>query len=44
MQCKKSDCDPNGTDCCAKCVIDLQLDFKEQKSFMHKTIEASTST
>lgn len=41
MQCKKPDCDPNGTDCCAKCVIDLLLDFKEQKSFMHKTIEAT---
>jgi hypothetical protein len=38
MQCKKTDCDPDATDCCAKHIIDLQLDFKEQKSLVHKTI------
>jgi hypothetical protein len=29
MQCKKHDCDPNATDCCAKHIIYLQLDCKE---------------
>ena len=26
---------------CAKCIIDLQLDFKGQKSLVHETIEAA---
>jgi len=41
MQCKKPDCNPDATDCCAKCIINLQLAFKEQKSLVHKTIEAA---
>jgi hypothetical protein len=41
MQCKKPECDPDGIDCCAKRIIDLQPDFKEQKSLVHETIEAA---
>jgi len=41
MQCKKPDCNPDATDCCAKRIIDLQPDFKEQKSLVHETIEAA---
>jgi hypothetical protein len=41
MQCKKPDCNPDATNCCAKHIIDLQLDFKEQKSLVHETIEAA---
>ena len=26
-QCKKPDCDPDATDCCARHIIDLQPDF-----------------
>ncbi len=41
MQCKKPDCDPDATNCCAKRIIDLQPDFKEQKSLVHETIETA---
>jgi len=41
MQCKKPNCDPNATDCCAKRILDLQPDFAEQKSLVHETIEAA---
>ena len=41
MQCKKPDCDPDATDCCAKHILDLQPDFQEQKSLMHETIEGA---
>ena len=41
MQCKKPDCDADATHCCAKCILDLQPDFQEQKSLVHETIEAA---
>ena len=41
MQCKKPTCDPNATSCCAKCILDLQPNFQEQKSLVHETIEAA---
>jgi len=41
MQCKKPDCDPDVTDCCTRRIIDLQPDFREQKSLVHETIEAA---
>lgn len=41
MHCKKPNCDPDAIDCCTKRIIDLQPDFKEQKSLIHETIEAA---
>ena len=41
MHCKNPNCDPDAMDCCAKQILDLQPDFKEQKSLVHKTIEAA---
>ena len=41
MHCKKPNCDPDAIDCCAKRIIDLQPDFKEQKSLVNETIEAA---
>ncbi|KIJ33272.1 hypothetical protein M422DRAFT_264821 [Sphaerobolus stellatus SS14] len=45
MQCKKKKdgsggkCLPESIDCCAKCILDLQPDFKEQKSLVQEVIE-----
>jgi len=39
MQCKA--CPDNGTACCAKCILELQPDFKGQKSLVQEVIEAA---
>ncbi|KIJ46076.1 hypothetical protein M422DRAFT_165741, partial [Sphaerobolus stellatus SS14] len=45
VQCKKEKdgsggkCDPMSTDCCAKRILNLQLDFQEQKSLVQEVIE-----
>ena len=48
MQCKKSKkdgsgvkCKPGATDCCVKCILDLQPNFQEQKSLVQEVIEAA---
>jgi len=47
MVCKKKKdgtggkCQTGATDCCAKRILDLQPDFKEQKSLVQEVIEAS---
>ena len=47
MVCKKKKdgtggkCQSGATDCCAKHILDLQPDFKEQKSLVQEVIEAS---
>ncbi|KII87813.1 hypothetical protein PLICRDRAFT_176579 [Plicaturopsis crispa FD-325 SS-3] len=39
MQCKT--CDPDAKTCCAKRILDLQPDFKEQRSLVQEVVEAA---
>ena len=47
MQCKKNKdgsgvkCKSGATNCCAKCILDLQPDFQEQKSLVQEVIKAA---
>jgi len=41
MICKKPDCDPDATTCCALCILSQQPDFREQKSLVQEVIEAA---
>ncbi|KAF8572942.1 hypothetical protein K439DRAFT_1650080 [Ramaria rubella] len=47
MQCKKLDgtnikCDPNATNCCATCILELQPDLQVQTSLVQEVIEAAS--
>jgi len=47
MQCKKAkdgswgQCEVGATDCCVRCNLDFQPDFKQQESFVQEVIEAA---
>ena len=41
LECAKPKCFANATDCCAKQLLSLQPDFKEQKSSVQEVIEAT---
>ena len=41
LRCGKGGCDDSRTDCCAKRILDLQPDFRDQKSLVQETIEAA---
>jgi hypothetical protein len=40
MKCKDS-CDVEATTCCVTCILDLQPDFKEQRSLVQEVIKAA---